>query len=366
MCTQGARRPTLRIHVVSLQDHDVQCHFHQGGGVQSDGVQASASAVICYAEAKPVGELLMTQRCIFSGEEPDTREHVISDWLQRRFGLQHATYRLPSTSGLDYRHAKVPANGRYNGLFGEIESKISQNKFVWEEVYIWLFKIHIGLMYRDTSLRTNIKDPASETIFDVSLINYQLRLFQSLVKSYFETGQFGTTKSPPGSVFILPSLSSDFFDFQHSFTTGCIGINIGEFYLAASLWDFQTARHFEYFDWVWRRENYGSPPANATIDEIAAWYHHVQAIWLCNLGYWSFRWNINMYRITKHHQPVLPAFCGAPFQRAEDPHELAQICQTFGLELKQFIPDGKSTFGALPNRLGGDKMYRSKTNRRRG
>lgn len=307
----------------------------------------------------------MTPHCIFSGEDPDTREHVISDWLQRRFDLQRATYQLPSTSGIDYRHATVPANGRYNALFGEIESRISQNRFVWEEVYLWLFKIHIGLMYRDTSLRRDIRNPASDWIIDPSLIDNQLRLFQVLARTYFETGQLGTTDSPPGSVFILPSLSSDFFDFQHSFTTGCVGINMGEFYLAASLWDFQMSKHFEYFDWVWKRENYDLPPSDATNEEIAAWYHHVQATWLCNLGYWSFRWNINMYRISKDHQPALPAFCGAPFQRAEDPLELAQICQTFGLELKRFIPDGKSIFGALSNRLGGSKMYRSNKNKRR-
>lgn len=106
----------------------------------------------------------MERCCLFSGLKPDNHEHVIPDWLQRRFKLQNAKYKLPNASGLDYRHAKVPANKAYNDMFGRIESRISQNKFVWEEVYLWLFKIHIGLMYRDTSLRSDVRDPKATMI----------------------------------------------------------------------------------------------------------------------------------------------------------------------------------------------------------
>jgi hypothetical protein len=181
-----------------------------------------------------------------------------------------------------------------------------------------------------------------------------------MVDSYLSVGSLRTVISPPGSVFILPSLSDQYFDFHHSFTTGCVGVNIGDFYLAASLWDFQTAKEFGYFDWVWGKENYQPPPAGWTTEEIAAWYHHVQAIWLCNLGYWSFRWNINMYRTTTDFNPIEPAFDGLPCQRTEDIGELALVCQTFGLELNEFRPDGKSIFGALPGRASGSRMYRSR------
>jgi hypothetical protein len=287
--------------------------------------------------------------CIFSGMDADTQEHVIPDWVQHRFDLHRATYALPNASSLHYRHAKVPAAKHFNKFFGNIETRISQNKFVWEEVYLWLFKIHIGLMYRNTSLRANIRSH-SESIVHNEFILRQLDIFRRMVKSYMNTGNLDIPISPPGSVFILESLSGRYFDFQHSFTTGCVGINIGDFYLAASLWDFQTAKDFGYFDWVWSKDNYGSPPARSTTEEIAAWYHHAQAIWLCNLGYWSFRWNINMYKTRTEIALGNPAFEDLPRQRAEDPRELALICQTFGLELIEFRPDGKSVFGVLPSR----------------
>ncbi len=268
----------------------------------------------------------MTKSCIFSGLDADNEEHVIPDWLQRRFGLQHAKYQLPSASGIDYRHAKVPAKQEFNEAFGKIETRISQSKFVWEEVYLWLFKIHVGLMYRDTSLRSNVRDSTAGPIVKGEFILHQLNIFREMVKSYLNQGSLGTLASPPGSVFVLPSLSGSYFDFSHSFTTGCVGINVGDYYLAASLYDFRLAKECGYFDWVWGMQNYGLPPEGSTSEEIATWYHHVQAIWLCNLGYWSYRCNINMYRITKDYQPTEPAFDGfPPVQRAEDPEELALI-----------------------------------------
>jgi hypothetical protein len=186
-------------------------------------------------------------------------------------------------------------------------------------------------------------------------------MFRTLSQSYVATGVLGTSYSPPGSVFVLPSLSGKFFDFQHSFTTGCIGINVGDYYLAASLFDFHLAKDNGYFDWVWDKGNYRLPSKGLTPDKVAAWYHHVQSIWLCNLGYWSFRWNINMYRITASYQPVWPEFDSLPpVQRPEDPEELGLICQTFGLKLATFHPDGKSIFVARPGRLTDGKMYPSR------
>lgn len=291
--------------------------------------------------------------CLFSGLEADTNEHVIPDWLQVRFGLQRATYHLPNATGLDYRHAKVPAARACNEAFGKIETRISQNRFVWEELYLWLLKIHVGLLYRDASLRSDITDPHSPSIIPQKFVDNQIAVFRALFFQYVESGRFETHASPPGSVFILPSMAKGYFDFQHSFTCGCIGINIGDFYVAASLWDFGMAKELGYFDWVWKPSNYLSPPDHFAEEERAAWYNHAQSTWLCSLGYWSFRWNINMYRNTFDFQPAMPGFDGPPLQSVENADELGRICQTFGLELQEFLPNGKSVFRPALGRIGG-------------
>jgi hypothetical protein len=212
-------------------------------------------------------------------------------------------------------------------------------------------------MYLDANLPSDIKDPESIPIVPYTVIERQIRIFRALLGCYIESGVLPTNVSPPGSVFLLPSLSGQYFDFQHSFTCGCIGINIGEFYLAASLWDFQLAKEAGYFDWVWAKKNYSAPPSYSSPEEVASWYHHIQSVWLCNLGCWSFRWNINMFRINKYFQPTEPAFEGPPLQRAEDAAELTSICRTFGLELAKFELDGKSTFGPGSGRGGASRIY---------
>lgn len=288
--------------------------------------------------------------CLFSGDPPETEEHVISNWLQRRFELQRQSYRLPNDTTLDYRHAKVGATNRDNGQFGQIETRISRNQFVWEEVYLWLFKIHIGLMVRNVSLRTDVREEGSDSIIPVHVIESQLAIFRELYRQYFADGQFHTYRSPPGSVFVLPSLAPDRFDLVHSFTCGCLAVNVGDYFVAASLWDFGMAKDFGYFDWVWSEDRLGAPPADTSEAERTAFYHNTQAVWLCNLGYWCLRWNVNMYRITRNFQPSVPAFDGEPLQDREDRHELARICTTFGLRLKEFIPDGRSRFSPLETR----------------
>jgi hypothetical protein len=291
--------------------------------------------------------------CLFSGNAADTREHVIPDWLQRRFQLQTHSYRLPNETSLDYRHATVRATNHDNKQFGQIEARISRNQFVWEEVYLWLFKIHIGLMVRDVSLRFDIRDPESGAIIPVTILENQLLIFRELYRQYFTDGQFHAHRSPPGSVFILPSLQPGNFDFVHSFTCGCLGVNVGEYFLAASLWDFGMAKDFGYFDWVWSKDNYGAPPADFNNSQREYSYNHTQRIWLCGLGHWCLRWNINMYNITREYQPGMPSFNGEPYQRAEDRDELSLICGTFGLRLVEFIPDGKSRFSPAEMRPGG-------------
>lgn len=115
--------------------------------------------------------------CLFFGGPADTQEHIIPDWLQRRFNLQRQSYHLPNATSFDYRHARVPAARDHNRLFGQIEARISRNQFVWEEIYLWLCKIHIGLMARDVTLPKDIRDPSSPSMVPLSQVDNQLSIF---------------------------------------------------------------------------------------------------------------------------------------------------------------------------------------------
>lgn len=123
-----------------------------------------------------------------------------------------------------------------------------------------------------------------------------------------------------------------------------MGVNVGPYFVAASLWDFGLAKSFRYFDWVWGHDNFAAPPNDLNDEEQVAFHHYSQAIWLCSLGYWCFRWNVNMYDIGRKMAPAVPAFPGKLTQREEASDELSRVCETFGLQLVEFVPNGRSRF----------------------
>jgi hypothetical protein len=101
-------------------------------------------------------------KCLFSGKDPDAKEHEVPLWLQKRMKLGKGIYKLPNNSLLQYRHAVVPAKSSHNTKFSEIESRISQGILKSEEVYLWVLKIYVGLLTIDLNLRDDIKDQKSK------------------------------------------------------------------------------------------------------------------------------------------------------------------------------------------------------------
>ena len=146
-------------------------------------------------------------KCIFTGKDADSAEHVIPLWLQGRFNLSEQTLRIPNGTTLKYKHHRVPADIEANNRFGVIENHISRGSFDPAEVYLWALKIHIGCVYRDASLLFDVKDPSSPFILDVSNFAHDVWLFQQIFQNWSNGGT--TYPSPFGSVFIcLDSLKS--------------------------------------------------------------------------------------------------------------------------------------------------------------
>jgi len=174
--------------------------------------------------------------CLFSGDEPNTEEHVIPTWLQKRLNLANQTLYLPNGTRLPYKHAKVPAKSEHNNKFAQIESRVSQGAFDPLEVYLWAFKIHLGLIYRDTTLRSDIRNPNAPMIFDGSDFESDTFLFRQLYRAWANSGKI--EPNPFGSVFVVDSLTShDRFDLIHCLLTGTVAIDIGTKFILVLLWD---------------------------------------------------------------------------------------------------------------------------------
>jgi hypothetical protein len=181
-------------------------------------------------------------KCLFTDKETNSSEHVVPQWLQRRFNLQEQTVFISNGTQLKYKHARVPAESSANAKFGEIEDRISRGVLNPNELYLWALKLHIGFIYRDSSLRFDIKDPNTPFLLDVTDFQQEIWLFQELYTNWANGGS--TNPSPFGSVLVVDSLNpTPQFDFMHCLVTGTIGIDIGGKFIVVFLWDQGDAVH---------------------------------------------------------------------------------------------------------------------------
>ena len=270
-------------------------------------------------------------KCIFTGKDADSSEHVIPRWLQTRLGLSDQTLVIPNGTTLKYKHHRVPADMEANNRFGAIEERISRGIFNPGEVYLWALKIHIGCVYRDASLRFDIKDPSSPFILDSSNFTQEIWLFQQLFDIWSKGGT--TNPSPFGSVFIVDSLSpTPNFDFMHCLITGIVGIDIGGKFILVFLWDQGDAMHANILD-QWNQFHAPRVKALAGTDEFEANCYVAPHVWACESAYWLYRHRRAHSIIKTPTQIVLVPPSGRPKGKAFLQPEYRQVCRNFGLDL---------------------------------
>jgi len=289
-------------------------------------------------------------KCIFTGKDTDSAEHVIPQWLQKRFNLQNETLFIPNGTTLKYKHHRVPADLNANNRFGIIEKRISRGIFNLAEVYLWALKLHIGCIYRDASLRFNIKDPTSPFILDVSDFAQEVWMFQQLFDNWSNGG--ATDSSPFGSVFIVDSLSSTpRFDFMHCLITGVVGIDIGEKFILVFLWDQGEAMRGNILD-LWKNWHAPRVKALAETDEFEDNCYLAPHVWACEAAYGAYRRRRAHSLIKTPTQivliPPLARLQSKPHQEAE----YRQVCLNFGLDLVRYNGETNNVYS--PSRILAD------------
>ena len=267
--------------------------------------------------------------CLFSGEEADTDEHVIPAWLQRRLNLQNQTLYLPNGTKLPYKHAKVPAKEKHNNQFSKIEGRISQGLFDPLELYLWAFKIHLGLIYRDTTLRFDIRDPEAPTIFDGRDFESDFFLFQSLYKAWANGGNI--SPSPFGSVFVVDSLTpTDSFDLIHCLLTGTVAVDIGDKFILVLLWDQGFASDSNSIE-IWNDFHVKNVLATPSGPERNSRAYLAKHAWAAEVAYFAHRHSRSFSTITTDREVVgMPTGRSRPLDFSDE--EFDQVALNFGLE----------------------------------
>lgn len=174
--------------------------------------------------------------CMFSGDQTSNEEHILPRWMQRRFKLENETYTLPNGATLRYKHAKVPVAGNHNARFGKIEHALSCGTATAQEIYLWAFKIHIGLIFRNSNLKVDIKSLSASNFWELKDFGNEIWLFRQLYATWSTGGSI--YPNPFGTVLEMKALPSQLnFDFIHNMKSGTLLFQLDDKVIFIVLYD---------------------------------------------------------------------------------------------------------------------------------
>jgi hypothetical protein len=260
---------------------------------------------------------------------------VIPRWLQKRFNLWDQRVFIPNGTSLKYRHVRVPAASEPNKIFGQIENRISQGILDPAEIYLWALKIHVGFIYRDSSLKLDIKkNNGSPCVLNVGDYAQEILFFQLLYENWANCGT--TTPSPLGSVFIVESLNpTPQFDLMHCLITGTVGINIGEYFILVFLWDQGEGLKSNILN-QWEDFHLPRVKAMASDPDYKDYCYLAPHVWACESAYFAYRNRRSHSFIKTPKQVVLvPPLMRNPTREPYE-EEYRVVCKSFGLELARY------------------------------
>jgi len=181
-----------------------------------------------------------TGDCCFLCAEPlkedFTQEHVIPQWLQKKYQLHNQRITLLNGTDISYRQLTIPCCSRCNRIhLSQLENHIkkyftkgilSDSQTDRHALYRWCAKIYIGLLYKELFLKANRERADSSKIGTHNSFD-NLKILWLWLHTSFR--QFQAT-DPPGSVFIfrcadLPTGMS--FDLLDDCFSNCIALRIG-------------------------------------------------------------------------------------------------------------------------------------------
>jgi hypothetical protein len=266
---------------------------------------------------------------MFSGGVADEEEHVIPQWLQRRFNLWNQEVVLPNQTAFRYARAKVPVAAEHNRKFGVIENRMAEGTFTLQEAYLWALKIHVGMMWLDSRLKRERKDPGSKTILKGTDFAKQLLMFRELYTNWANSGE--TMPNPFGSVFLLDgAIMPNEFDLFHCMISGALGISIDHRFLFVLLWDRAEAMEgCALRDWYRTHRPRIESSTEANRRQTTYMARHV---WACEVAHELWLWQ-RPFRFRQQNNIITATpSVESRFRKSVDPETHYRICRSFALK----------------------------------
>jgi hypothetical protein len=175
-------------------------------------------------------------------------EHVVPDWLQKRYQLRDLDLGMQDGSSRRYNGLKVPCCTTCNRFdLKALEDKISRAHHAGydgmatlprEELLLWVGKIFYAILFREGFLRRNVRDPRSATVFPRDALKSYRLIHASLQAVRFP---YRFEPDIPGSVFVFRTLHGApldaSFDLLTDLVTSTVGIRMGEVGIIACVTD---------------------------------------------------------------------------------------------------------------------------------
>lgn len=197
-----------------------------------------------------LSEFAFHNRCFLCGRrlaEDRTDEDVIPRWVQREFGLGRAHLKLLNGTSIPYSQLKIPCCGPCNNEYlSRLENMVYR---AWSDGYeafsrldraslhVWLSKILIGLLVRETMLAFDRAEPGSRAIVPAPELERKFVL-HALLQSVRLKMKVGFQ---PWSIFIFPTrtceIPQEAFDLTDDADRLVICIRLGHIGVVAQLLD---------------------------------------------------------------------------------------------------------------------------------
>lgn len=196
--------------------------------------------------------------CFICGANPKDKkfndEHIISDWILRKFKLHKEYITLPNGTKFKYDQYKVPCCEDCNSDLGdnyekpiskllsksykEIVSDIRQDPEIVNLIFIWLSVIFLKTHLKDKSLLTERDQRKKEGFLADNYYWEDMHHIHCITRSHYTNAKIENEVF--GSTFILPAIATHLdggFDYIDSLTGKTIMIQLGEIALIATLND---------------------------------------------------------------------------------------------------------------------------------
>jgi len=203
-------------------------------------------------------KIVKANNCFICGASPEDKEfndeHIIPDWILRKFNLYNNSITLPNQTSINYRNYTIPCckdcnsllgktyegpiSSLLNGSYQNLIEKIAANNSIVELLFFWMCLIYVKTHLKDTLLLqsrdTRIKQGMIGDHFDWSDTHH----VHCMARAFYTNTK--VLDNVYGSILILPAMVSEDvgkFDYMDHAIAKTAMIQMGEICIIAVLND---------------------------------------------------------------------------------------------------------------------------------